>query len=214
MSLLNAHVTRDRALVAVDTETSLGMRANAAAGLTRFQSAKMFPLVHANVLLAGRGENAFLMPVLFKLTTMQTSSFDALAWALEKFLLRQAVDEAHASVRAAGGPEGFDIGTQEVCIFGWSDSLDSMAGKAFFRDANDPAWYPLEVTTGWATPWWDDWGDEPEMPTDEALLEAARRQAGRTWSEAPDVPLGGRLIVADLTRHGMIIRPAGELRRP
>lgn len=205
MSLVNAIVTPARALVAVDTEAVEVDRVSGR--LTRFEMSKLFPLPHANVLLAARGTHMFHMPVLFGLSMVKIPTFDAMAFALKGSLLRDAVSNAHASARSAGAPATFDIGAQEIYLFGWSEMEQCMVGVGYFREPGEAEWDVMDVGRSWAIPWKEHWGPDPELEVVGDLAKAAREQVRRTRAEAPkEVAMGGRLIVAEVTRNATSIQ--------
>lgn len=209
MSLLNAYMTRERALVAVDTFARDLMPA--APGGSCFEMSKMVPIVHANVMLASRGSHMIHMPVFFGLSAMQTSGFDVFAWAIMHNLLKDAVTMCKTSAVAQGAPKSWDPGDQEVYLFGWSERRQRMAGLGFFRDAGCDAWEELDVGDSWAVPWGDSWGELPYPRSLDELQSVAVEQVRRTRAEAPAIPIGGRLLVAEITRHSFTTREVCNL---
>jgi len=207
MSIMNALVTPDRVLVGVDTEADSERQSDKVP--KRYEISKLFPLVHANVVMAARGSHAFHMPVLFHLSVSEAATYDAMVTDLSGALVRM-VDQAHAAIRCAGASPSFDIGTQEIYLFGWSDQSSRMMGTAFTRDPNSGQWEVLSiddgVDSGWVAPWGEDWGEYREPQDLEEMQALAHSQVRITRERAPEVAIGGRLIVAELTRESVSIK--------
>ena len=204
MSLVNAVVTRQIAQVVVDTEAcAIGPGITSA---SRFSASKMVPLVHANVLFAGRGAAGFMLLPFFAVSMMQLSSFDEVVHALDSKVLRETVEQIEAQHRAVGAPKGFDYGMQEVHVFGWSDKLGSMCGFTYYRDPGELTWEKLPVLDSAVQPWGDEWGQMPEPRNEDQLRATSIEQVAHTRRETPELAIGGKLLLAELTKSTMVFR--------
>lgn len=209
MSLVNAVVTRHVAQVVVDTEACA-----VGPGFTtgpRFSASKMVPLVHANVLFAGRGAGGFMLLPFFAVNMMPLSSFDEVLHALETKVLRETVEQIRAQHRAVGAPADFDYGTQEVHVFGWSDKRQSMSGVTYYRDPGEMTWEALPVLESAVQPWGDEWGSMPEPRNVDELRATSIEQVAHTRRETPEMAIGGRLVLAELTRSTMLFKTLCQL---
>ena len=187
MSLLNVHVTDDRALIAVDTD---GVSPTG----EHFEICKMYPLIHANVVLAGQG---------------------ALLWHLEVFnhICRAAgqvdydviVDDMPELLRrmTAGAREhgALDLAFS-LAIVGLSPREGRIAGR----------WYEGRLTGDKVEvhslgsrvgPWpFDDPAPIPDSDENHRTLATRQTAFHRSLGFAG----GGRLLLAELTRDALFIR--------
>jgi len=191
MSLLNVHVTEDLALVAVDTD---GVNP---AG-KHFEICKLYPLAHANTLLAGQGERRFLLEA-FSWICMADGDvdYDVIVDSMPGMLRRMA-----EGARAHRAP---DL-RYTIAVVGFSPKAERVCGR----------WYEGVVTGEFevhslgsrVSPW--PFPDRAAIPADEAShVELARRQTA--WHKTQGVAGGGRLLLAELTRDGMSSRSITDL---
>lgn len=203
MSILNFSCTPERVLLAVDTlarmEGGLGLEAT-----------KLIGLAHLNVLLAGRGRQGFFHAVVNRCLGSH------LPPSLDAFL-----EGAHSIVAdAVTASADYGATEDEIVIAGWSDSRQRMVARRFF------------VNLGGAIEWADRaWGLAPGECFDEAtaprpanvetMIAAARLQvqyAQETWKSSAlgiamggECPIGGRLLVAELTRARLTVECVAQL---
>lgn len=202
MTLLNVLLTPERALVVMDTRLQ-----NAVTG-GHYYGSKMFPIVHANVLIAGRGERVFADQVFqWYGGCGETCDFDTIADGLSENI--PMIAERYASI------SGVPVGGNELVIVGWSEKDRSMQGVACTRPDMDSPFSIARMETGQLAP----------APTEdlrhitcadqiEYLTVIARAQTRQSKKDNPDSPIGGRLILADMTRDRMEIRPIADLEAP
>lgn len=195
MSLINACIARDHAVVVMDTQA----RAMWPTPGPFFDVSKMLPLPHANVLLAGCGSVEFIASLQFGLSSLQTASFTRMAEALQSDMLRQSDQGAAAMKKAMGAPSHYEDG-QDVYLIGWSDAKGSMHGISCSREPGSTRWETLDMCSTWVSPWGDDWGDLPEPRDVDHLAAVANDQVRRVRAESPGIPIGGSLVFAALTR--------------
>lgn len=212
MSLLNVLLEDGSALVVTDTqyrEVTSG---------AYFESSKMFPIVHSNVLLASRGNQLFSLLVheqcmggLF--AANETYTFDTIESNLPDIVAKAsahfaAVPGAHLDPQN----EGALIGGIEVAIVGWSEKDQSMRGLSCVRTDIHSQFSIARMGTGQIAPAvTEDLRHIHCANRVEYLIHIARAQVRQVRKEHPGYPIGGRLILADMTRDRMEIRPIADL---
>lgn len=186
MSLLNVHVTPDRATVAVDTD-SIGP-------VGHFEIAKLHTLVHANTVLAAQGDRRFLLDAYAWICLADGSvDYDVIVDSMPGMLRRMA--------SGARGKRVPDI-RYSIAVVGYSPKEERICGR----------WYEGVVTKGQfevfslgsrVAPW--NFDQQPPIPDSlENNLELARKQT--EFHKAKGVAGGGKLIVAEVTRNEISIR--------
>lgn len=206
MSILNFSCTPQRVLLAVDT---LGLLPSG----RQVEATKLVPLAHLNVLIAGRGRQGFFHSAVARCLSTDWPSFDALLEVAPSMVIADAVKaEAHFSALPV---------ENELVIAGWSDARERMVARRFFVD--------LAGSIAWADKAWSlapgecfDEATAPGWTNVETMIAAARLQvlhAQQTWrssalfaamgGDAP--PIGGRLLMAELTRDRLTIECVAEL---
>jgi len=198
MTILNVSLSLERALVTMDTRIQ-----NTVTG-GHYYSSKMFPIVHANILIACRGERIFGELAFQWYLSCEACDFDSIARSLSQDVL--TVAERYASL------PGIHVGGNELVIVGWSDKERSMQGINCTRPDKDSQFSITRMDTGQIA---------PELTADlrhvtcanqvDYLVTIARAQTRQVRAEQPDFPIGGRLILADMTRDRMEIRPIADL---
>ena len=201
MTLLNVLLSSERALVAMDTR----MQNTVTGG--HYYGSKMFPIVHANILIACRGELLFGALAFQWYWGRETCDFDSVVLDLPDALVEISKRFASIPGQYAGG--------NELIIVGWSEKERSMQGVACTRPDMDSPFSIARMETGQLAP----------APTEdlrhitcadqiEYLTVIARAQTRQSKKDSPDSPIGGRLILADMTRDRMEIRPIADLEAP
>lgn len=199
MSLLNVVVGDDVGWLCVDTTCK-----DFAAG-HYFEQSKMLLLAHRNAVVACRGEQVFLAHVFLNCFMSQTDSFDAVVATWPDLLaearagyLRQA-EAMQLSVPAMG---------HEIVLLGWSGKQDRPVCIAASRQSDSEDFEVEEVayriapgTGGKVT----DLSSLPEM------VALAREQVLAVRRDHPGEPIGGRLLLAEVTRAGTMIRELARL---
>lgn len=204
MSLLNIHVAPERAFVGVDTLAHRGD------GRPQHMS-KLFALTHVGGVLAVRGSVGFSL-VLLPYLLYTPGDFDAIVAAAAKSgpVWEEASKRARAEgVELAGGPAG----CAEFVLAGYSPREGRVVGKGFAKDSLVRPFVPFEVGAprpGFMTA--PGIADCAIVPSDAAsMLELARLQVKAHRAAAPAIHVGGRLILAEVTRAGISIRDVGEI---
>ena len=198
MTILNVSLYPERALVTMDTRIQ-----NTLAGSYSYGS-KMFPIVHANILIACRGDR-ILGEVAFQwYVGREACDFDSIARSLSQDVV--TIAERYASL------PGIHVGGNELVIVGWSDKERSMQGINCTRPDFESPFSIARMDTGHIAPILTEdlrhiqCADEVEY-----LIEIARAQTRQVRNEQPGFPIGGRLILADMTRDRMEIQPIADL---
>ena len=200
MSILDLWVSDGRALVAVDTQ-------GVCKDLTRLCVAKIFPMPHAEMVVAVRGIQVFGRAV-YEVLNSRDLRFDEAVLCLPAVL-----QQADAMVRAAAVVDGIDPDCHELqgndlLLIGWSDA--AAAFRATFQERRDKA---IGFTERAVAPWLvgpcePAWGDMPtqQMDSIDDLFSLAEWQYRNGRRSFPDGGLGGSIIVAELTRGQMLIK--------
>lgn len=216
MSLLNVYLAAHRALVGVDTacgampgDAVAQWVARAAPGQQMPPHvSKLFPIVHADAVIAARGAHTFLLDVIGPAAAC--GSVDELEDMLPKII--EAADLAHANrCKYFGLPADVTHAAQELVLVGWSAREGGMIATVFERKAGQRSAFTVDQVEAWAAPWETSYGQAIEPRTDHDMLQLARAQVSHFRRDHPGAPIGGRLIVAEVTRDAIAIRQAGEL---
>jgi hypothetical protein len=199
MTLLNAHVVPDRALVAVDTASSIGGR--------MCEVSKAFALPHLPAVLAGRGSLATLAGLASQLAILQSIE-EASSW-LDENLARVRAGIQQAYVQCGIDPER----ELEVVLVGYSAARRCMTGTAWLREGGDE-FRSYEITDGfpWIAPWDDAEQGEPIVPdTPERAVELMEQQV-RDAARYTGAVVGGRAVIYEITPNGVHIMRGAPLR--
>lgn len=204
MSLLNFWIERNRVLIGVDT-IAFQLNANMPQG---GEVDKLLVLPTKGAVIAVRGMAAVL-PFLM-LPIMGNTSAD-----LDVLCTQMPAHFAWASAQVAGlvkanGQVMPDEGN-EILLAGWSNSRKRMHAWFFRHQPGEPltvdsdfgADGPEQQLCGWD----DEIGEAPDVSTDAAMLQVMAAQvahARRLFTGPPRV--GGRFVLAELTRDGVSIR--------
>lgn len=212
MSLLNVWVEHERALVGVDTHAMhLGpngqpLVVNGFPAGARFETSKMIPLVHLNAVLAVRGTAALLVHVFMHCNLKPRQGLDEIFRDLPLIL-----DQSFPELKRVPGAVAAG---QEVLLVGWSRQAGRMRALMLKQEPTRDAFVPNEVEELWIGPWDDDVQGAPVDPSDDRsmaeLMQAQRRDARERF---PELPIGGRALIADLSRDGMSFREVADLER-
>ena len=202
MSILNVTCSQEKAFVCVDT---LGEAIEPGKGRS-LACQKMFPVVHVNGIIAGRGLGSAVMATAM-LCGEAGSDVDEIAERIPSIMF-QASDMAEAAHRvkriplkslAKLGASGFTIR-----FVGYSRKEGRMVCFAYDRTFDSMSVQRRQLD-GCIGPWVDSWGEVPHPKTVEELEAVARLQLQLHRRDHPQSILGGKLIAAELTRDSMRI---------
>jgi hypothetical protein len=188
MSLIIIWSKSDRILVGVDTLTR-----DATGQL--FEASKAYPLPHLNALVFGRGSAGVLLSIWGRF--LGHVSLDRVL-AEAPVVAAQVCGEAQL---AHGGMEALQS-QQEIVFAGWSDQEQRLVCRAF-------QWMPkggmhTGYISGAACGGWDhDAGPMPEPSTADAMVGIAVTAVQHSQKKMPSYPIGGRLLVTEMTRASM-----------
>lgn len=189
MSLLNAFVSKDSAIVAVDTD--------AAREDGRFATSKLLPIPHLCAVLASRGQLAVLQFVFIRTCGTGFSSFDNLLDSMDELLDDIAQTMPRELVVALPGTRNADL----LALVGFSERQGRMVGTQWIRRDGGP--YEPSEFTKLVAPWHP---SLPQVPmTAENIERIAWLQIGLMESEHPGGAFGGRLITAAVTRSSVAV---------
>lgn len=198
MSLIAFTLNRDRAIVCVDTWGGNAER--------RQHVNKLFPVPHANMLVAGRGSGLLAVHIAHLCGAM--ASFDE-----AKLQLPAEARSGLANVRKLVSTVGCDTTAaydgQEIYVFGFSQSQGEMVCLSMTSAPGETAFTVEDDLIELAAP-----GVSEPLPKywdQNACMQVARRQVAQTRAEHPDPLIGGRLVMATLTRETIWIEQLGEI---
>lgn len=197
MSLVNIHLQPNRALVAVDTEVMYAKGAGYGAG------AKMALLPHANALLAIRGINIVLGMTYCHAILESIPTFDALEKAIPGYL-RIALDYLDSDAQNLFGKPAIEAQAfnQELSLVGYSEQRGRMCALVFSsKGSKDIGVFELEERDAHFSPWTEAWGDPIAPDTPERMRFISLLQVDNGSAMEPDAPLGGRLLLCELTKE-------------
>jgi hypothetical protein len=214
MSLLNVWMEPHRALVGVDTHAMhLGPRGEPllVRGLPpgRFETSKMIPIVHLNAVMAVRG-SAVLIAGAYILCNMEPwQGLDQLFDNFPTIVAKNFAQLEHVSRQQGqkANPE------QEVMLIGWSKRAGKMRCLMLKQETEGAGFVPHQIDELWLGPWDDDaQGAPPVDPSDDRsmaeLMQAQRLDARQRF---PNLPVGGRALVAELSRDQLSFREVANL---
>lgn len=200
MSLLNVWVSPERALVAVD---SLGKVPD---GPTISDVSKIYSLPGVNVVIAGRGQLSFSL-FAYEICHRSALAHDQIVDNLAA-ILSQASDVLHTINKASDMAGKVDIGPQELLLVGWSQRQGGFqgiwckrerVGENFSLTSVDPL-VCAPVETQWGALPVDDFSTAANMET------MARWQVQHGRQMFPGQPLGGRILIAELSRDSVTVK--------
>lgn len=196
MSILNAHIRRDRALIAVDTFCKLTTPLSDEPIF--LEVSKAVPFVHANAVLAGRGDHTVLLEVAQRMTlTLSDMQIEDMADSLPH--LANSLQP-----RSVFSPT-------ELLVVGWSRREKRILAARCEQMVERK---PFHLTS---RDEWDELGPDmglTDMPAHGSLPEMgmlARRQVSWHLERFPDEAIGGRLVLIEIGRATMIVRDGGPL---
>ena len=208
MSILNAHIARDRALVC--TDTLLWLEGDSDPGAYRHGS-KAFVLAHANAVCAGRGSHLALLTIWASLAALPASDFDSLAGAFTP-ALGEAAFGLHAKWRADQGiPAELPAAAagMSALLVGWSEAAGRMVGIKLNRCPDSHEW-TMRHSDAWGpwtcAPWEPELGPSvPPLSTVEEMLDCAAQQLKWSVDNAHPASLSSRVVLTELERDRMTI---------
>lgn len=190
MSLVNVWITPAKAMVVVDTEARDELDG------TYFEMSKMLTLPHANVVVAGRGQNIFMNVLFSYLHNNGATTFDAFEDAMP-LLLASTTAGLKASSYVFAGP----IEEQEVALVGYSEARGGMA-CVVWQSKDASGFHPQEVDDIYLSPWdsaaWGQGGLQASTPHHAQVI--SQEQVARSLDRHPEAAIGGRLLLAEVTR--------------
>lgn len=206
MSLVQILLQPDEAYVAVDTRTAGFVPGSVKPKI--YEGTKMIPLLAAQVIFTIRGDGHFLRWVFNHFSTNQGSlDFDAIAESLEDVVRRCALGYQAALSRQ--GLRGADRLGNEICAVGWSQRTQSMGCVLVLTKGHSVQ--SSVRKNGVIGPALSAPLDARTMLEDGEFIRRARQQVEVAAAEDPAMPIGGRLLLARLTRTELSVRDLGEI---
>jgi len=207
MSLANIFLTESRALVAVDTQVRSALTGEIG------EAAKMLLLPYPNAVLTIRGLNFILGSLALNSILHWPSTFDVLTKAIPQ-LLPQCLDILAANSMALLGKPAHEAEAfnQEVGLVGFSEKKGRMCAYVFITHGSKAVHVEeIEPMLTWAAPWSDAWGDVIEAETPALMRELAEVQVLRGKQLDSTAPLGGKLLLCELTKDEAKFSSLGAL---
>lgn len=151
-------------------------------------------LPHANVILAGRGHNAFLGAV-FSIAHLIRGEFDALEQVMTEVLAQAA-----AGLKPLKHLFATSLHEQEIVLVGYSKARDRMHAAVFISKTEAEGFVKTDADESYLSPWTPAWGEPFQVSTPEHARFIAMMQVDNGRAMHPDAPLGGRLLLAEVTK--------------
>jgi hypothetical protein len=200
MSILNCSVSERRALVAVDTHVQKN-------GGASTHGPKLFVVPHANLVLAVRGDVIFGNELAGHLHLGPVADFDEAA-AVMPSLLDHAF-AAYSRLRKEHGDVPWS--GSEIALVGWSKRAARMQGIRWESWPGDQL-FKVTPIEPWSLSPNASWPELPAAPDTAAKMEAlARDQLRFIRTHFPGAAIGGRLLVAEITRDAVNVRTVADL---
>ena len=207
MSILNVIVQPERAWVAVDTAGMDGRTGNA------IEVSKIVPLAHANLLFAARGAQVVMHNLAaWCMSLEKTADFDLLANFPPGFM-----DSFHERLMHQCRAQGYEPAVQEaeIAIVGWSENQQRVA-SLLFRRSQGAAAYEVTHPEQYIAPIFDDdaqkrLGEQTVPSMLEYMRLVAKEQMAWAKRYGQASHMGGRLLLAEVTRIETRIRPVCRL---
>lgn len=204
MSICNAIVRNDHALLCVDTDVA------AQVGTMRMSATKLIAFPHGRFVIGGRG-NLNAMWSTAGMIGALCLDFDTVLARLPDFA-RSGWHGAAMGGAQVGAPER--LAAVEFVTVGWSDTQRAIVG-AFVSRGEDGAWSAKVLREAvHAAPWSRELGDQPTASSEADLRELAGRQVTMHRRMHPGGAIGGNLWIARITRDAIKLRDAGEIVEP
>lgn len=222
MTILNAFVSDDRALIGADTE-------GVVPGFGKTRLSKLYPLVAQQAVLAGRGNHA-LFASLIGPCLLAGGDFDHLATLMPELLKRgfKLLEESAvawgiqdaAELITGWAPPASDapipptIDRQEVVLIGYSARAGCMVGRKYVQESRLLGFFEESITE--RDPFVGPWSKrelEPigDISSGPGMMSLARRQRELLVRADPRHAGGGDFIVAAIDRAGISTRTEGNL---
>lgn len=205
MSLLNVWVSRDRALVAVDTlcVDSYG---------SFFHGSKFHYLPHSGLVVAVRGIAQFGR-VAFNICDELRASYDG---ANERVgtILEYATNVLREELKDKPEVwERLNFGQQEVVLAGWSEQRNGFHATSYKRLEDGGEFVTTPIDQWCVGPYEAGWGTPPveDLSTAEGMERLARWQVMHGRQASPSDAIGGRLLLVELTRGCTTVKTQCEL---
>jgi len=188
MSLLNAWIAPDAAVVAVDT---VGQAADG----SPLPASKLLPIPHLGAVIAIRGQLALLTWLAVRANSAGFATFNNLLNTIPNMLAKAAID-GQLNV-LAGSME-----KHTLLVAGWSDRQGRMIGRQLVKRGDMTASIERDVDRH-ISPWH---ASMEGLPIEPGGLEQLARGQALFMRTAFDAHCGGKLTIARLTRGELTLQ--------
>jgi len=186
MSLLNAWIAPDAAVVAVDT---VGQAADG----SPLPASKLLPIPHLGAVIAIRGQLALLTWLAVRANSAGFATFDDLLDSMPGMLAEATAAIDHLTVLAGSAPG------HEVVVTGWSDRQGRIVGRQFVKRGDEQTARDVDHHV---SPWHPSMDGLPLDPG--GLEQLARGQV--IFMRGLGAHCGGKLTIARLTRGELTLQ--------
>lgn len=170
---------------------------------------KLVTLPHTNSILGVRGLNAVLALVYGFVTQAVPSDYDSVAKALPDFL-KASVDWFKENM-PPNQPD-LVIGPQEIVWVGYCANQDRMRCVTYAATLDgDVSSNELEPDDSHYAPWTEEWGEPGPGDTPERMRFLATLQVDNAKAMHPHAPIGGRLLLAEVTKDEIRMSTLADL---
>lgn len=194
MSLMNVKIRHDRIRVSVDTLTTMSVGGGPASTL---HTSKLLVLPHAPIILAANGDQLLL-----------NHAFHNLHVFGNDVGLREVADDLPKLLNTVVATPGYTFHPTAILVAGCYEG--TMEAYVCRRMGNDSTFATQPI--GEAVMPSFEWKSSPlDGDDDGSFIELARMQVRRTRRENPDVTIGGRLLLAEVTPVAVSVRTIADL---
>jgi hypothetical protein len=206
MSVLNVRVQADRATILVDT---MGFRAEdpTAEG---FMASKLLPMVHCETVFAARGQVNLLWGAWSAFFLQRDVHFDMIVGKMTETLQGMLLEARSNGVQLIHGDARF--GTPlELFVIGRSRETGGLRAMYWAIDTKGEVQGPVEAG-GYLSPLRDAAAKPAVLPDGEAEWMTLVREQVADWRRLlPGVPIGGDILLAELSDQGLQVRNVGRI---
>jgi hypothetical protein len=206
LTILNAVLTRESALLCADTEAMVPVPGGARA----IHTTKLLPLPHMRVVFGARGSLAFASILFQALLFAEVRSIDELP-----NFMPQTLSVVGRTLDAGLAQQGLAFERrEEVLIVGWSPSRRQMVGYCWKCPEPGADFTRHEVDEVFAAPWDTSLVAPPATANVDLMVRFAERQRQFVLKQHPGTAAGGELIFAHLTQESVSFRAVHRFAEP
>ena len=198
MSLVNVWIEQNKALVAVDTN-GLGLVETG----ENEEWSKLLTIPHIGAVFAARGQRLTFINLFAQCSfAFNGLTFDHLIESLPS-LIKSVISLTPNDMK------DMDM-TTDVYVIGWSPKQQRISAYQYNINIAEQRWSASEITNCRIAPG-GNISSVPVLDTIEAMVDIANKQITYVREEFPGTPIGGRLLIAEITKDSISIQTVSNL---